>query len=71
MKHTYLPLLIVLLLLPAIAVTDPIDKVADLIKQGNIHELSKMFAENVEITIRDEENIYSKTQAELILNKFF
>ncbi|GAC1300271.1 MAG: hypothetical protein NVSMB24_00490 [Mucilaginibacter sp.] len=50
---------------------DPIDKVADLIRQGNAPELSKMFAPNVEMTILGEENIYSKDQSEVILEKFF
>jgi hypothetical protein len=64
-----LPLLIVFYMVSAI--TDPIDKVAELIRRGNISELSKMFASTVEITIQDEENAYSKVQAGLILNKFF
>jgi hypothetical protein len=69
MKLLYLPLLI-LYLVPAV-VADPIDKVAALIRQGDTNELSKIFAATVEITIRDEENVYSKTQAKLILDKFF
>ncbi len=71
MKVLYLPLLIMLYTDPAVITTDPIDKVAQLIRQGNIHDLSKMFAASVEITMQDEENIYSKTQASLILDKFF
>jgi len=69
MKLLYLPLLI-LYLMPSIA-ADPIDKVAGLIRQGDTKELSKLFAATVEITILEEENVYSKTQAELILDKFF
>jgi response regulator of citrate/malate metabolism len=70
MKLLYLSLLI-LFVVTGISVADPIDKVADLIRQENIHELSKLFASNIDITILEEENIYSKTQAELILDKFF
>jgi hypothetical protein len=51
--------------------TDPIDKVAELIRQGNTRELSKLFAANVEVTLLNEENIYSKVQAGLIIDKFF
>ena len=71
MKLLYLPLLVVLYLVPAPMVTDPIDRVAELIRQGNIRELSKMFASNVEIAMQDDENVYSKVQAGLILDKFF
>ncbi|HEY8783669.1 MAG TPA: DUF4783 domain-containing protein [Mucilaginibacter sp.] len=71
MKHFYLSPLIILYLLPGVSFVDPIDEVAQLIRQGNIHELSKMFSPNIEITILDEENVYSKAQAELILDKFF
>ena len=69
MKLLYMPLLI-LLMVPAIA-ADPIDKVAALLAHGNTAELSKMLAANIEITMQDDENVYSKTQASLILDKFF
>ena len=71
MKHFYLPLVVVLFLIPAVTPGDPVDKVAELIRQGNIHELSKLFAPNIEVTILDEENVYSTAQAEQILDKFF
>jgi hypothetical protein len=71
MKPFYLPLLVILYLAPSISPGDPIDKVAELIRQGNIHELSKLFASNIEVTILDDENVYAKDQAELILDKFF
>ncbi|HWZ14581.1 MAG TPA: DUF4783 domain-containing protein [Mucilaginibacter sp.] len=70
MKLLYLPLLFVLCVAAA-STADPIDKVADLIRQGNAPELSKMFASNVEMTILGEENVYSKDQSEVILEKFF
>ena len=71
MKLLYLPLLIILRLLPAVSFTDPIDKVAELIRAGNIHDLSALFAPNIEITILDEENVYSKAQAVVVLENFF
>ena len=68
----YLPLLVILYLLPASAMAQsPIDKIAELIKQSNITELEKYFAPSVDITILKEENVYSKTQAAIVLNKFF
>ncbi|CAN5175819.1 hypothetical protein BH09BAC6_BH09BAC6_35710 [soil metagenome] len=71
MKQRYLPILFVLFLLPFAGVADPIDKVASLIKQGNAHGLAEMFAPNIEIAILTEENVYSKAQAEQVLEKFF
>jgi len=69
MKLLYLPLLVIFYLIPT--AVGPIEKVAELIRQGNVSELSKMFAPNVEITMQNEDNVYSKVQAGLILDKFF
>lgn len=71
MKLLYLPMLIMVYLVPTAPPADPIDNIANLIRLGNAHELSKFFAPNVEITIMDQEDVYSKVQAELILDKFF
>lgn len=69
MKLLYVPILMLLYLIPVAA--GPIEKVAELMRQGNVAELTKLFAANVEITMKDDENLYSKTQAGLILDKFF
>ena len=71
MKLFYLSVFIILFKGVATAPTGPIDKIADLLRQGNIHELAKLFAPNIEITISDDENVYSQAQAEIILDKFF
>jgi hypothetical protein len=71
MKHFYLPAIIILFMLPAVAVADPIDNVADLIRQGNVRELANLFSPSVNVTILDDENIYTKPQAEGVLEKFF
>ena len=70
MKLHYVPLFLLMYLVPAVSLADPIDKVAELMRQGNIHELSKLFAANVEITILGGETV-SNAQAQLILGKFF
>ncbi len=41
------------------------------LKNGNSKELVKYFNENVEMVILNEEGIFSKTQAEMILKDFF
>ena len=40
-------------------------------KAGNAEELSKFFHNNVELIILEKEDVYSRTQAEQILRKFF
>ncbi|MEO3404556.1 DUF4783 domain-containing protein [Mucilaginibacter sp. CAU 1740] len=70
MKLSYLPSVILLLLLPLASMADGIDNVANLLKAGNTKELSKLFAPSIEITIMDNENTYSQTQAAVILDKF-
>ena len=60
-----------LFMLPVVCLGGTIEKIAGLIKQGNVHELANFFAANVDISIIDESDVYSKTQAEIILKKFF
>jgi len=71
MKLLYLFFLMLPLHYTSADTADPIDKTAELIKQGDIHELAKSFSSTIELTIMDEENIYSTAQAELILVNFF
>ena len=71
MKLLYLSMLFTLCLAPPVYFADPVDRVGELIRQGNIQELSKLFAANVGISILDEENVYPKVQAAIILEKFF
>ena len=71
MKLKYLLILVLFYLVPNVSLAGPIDKIAELIKQGNSHELAKFFAASVDVTVLDNDNVYSKTQAELILEKFF
>ena len=40
-------------------------------KAGNAAELSKFFHDNVELIILDKEDVYSRSQAEQIIRKFF
>lgn len=71
MKLRNLPLLTLLFLLPAVAKADTIDKIAELFKKGNAQEIANYFSSNLDITVMDEANVYSKAQAEILLDKFF
>ncbi len=50
---------------------DLISDIAAVIKTGNSKEISKYFADNVDLKIIDKEDAYSKSQAELIIKDFF
>lgn len=47
------------------------DEISSAIKAGNATLVSKHFAESVDLKILNQEDIYSKAQAELLLKDFF
>lgn len=71
MKLLYLLFLVPSLVLISANSADVIDRTAELIKQGNVAELAKSFSSTVELTLLDEENVYSTAQAEAALTDFF
>lgn len=52
-------------------IEDVYSEISLAIKSGNAKEISKFFSTNVELTIIDNEDLYSKAQAEQILKDFF
>ena len=52
-------------------VADVSDDIATAIRAGNAVAISKYFASSVDLKVLEQENIYSKAQAELILKDFF
>lgn len=67
-------LIIAIVLIPGIMVAGPWqlnNEILLAMKSGNSKILAKYFEANIELKIIDDENIYSKTQAELILKDFF
>lgn len=71
MKH----LIFVLLLFPAFAFADQgnpgLDAISVALNTGDVETLSKYFADNVEISIQDKEQVYPKTKAGDVLRGFF
>ena len=61
------------LFLPTFAIqTDGIpEEIILSVRAGNAAELAKYFYSNIELVILEKEDVYSKTQAEQILRKFF
>lgn len=62
---------IFVLLIATIAHANIFDDITEAIKTGDTEKLSEFFNENIEIKILEEENVYSKSQANLILKSFF
>lgn len=46
-------------------------EVLDAIKQGNAAAIAKNFNDKIDLKILDQEDVYSKAQAELVLKDFF
>ena len=47
------------------------DKIISAFATGNSSQLSEFFNNSIELTLLEKEDIYSKTQAEMILRDFF
>ena len=72
MKSIFSSLLAVsLILFSSFAQTSNIDEVVAALRSGNTTEMSKYFDDNLELTLPDKSNSYSKAQATLILKDFF
>lgn len=50
---------------------DVIDDIAGAIRTGNPKSISSYFIENIDLKVIDQEDVYSKQQAEMILKNFF
>jgi len=50
---------------------DIFDKVALAIESGNAKEVSRFLGKEVELTLNEEEKVYSRTKAEIQLKNFF
>jgi len=73
MKNISLTLLIFIVLLFKFSATaaGTLENIATAIQAGNAKELAKYFDNNVDITVYNKEEMYSKTQAEMVIKDFF
>ncbi|MEE1883838.1 DUF4783 domain-containing protein [Pedobacter flavus] len=55
----------------ALAQSDPMDALYGHFKNANSKEIAKSFSSSLEIILLDQEDVYSKAQAEQILRDFF
>lgn len=56
---------------PVVALADTFDDILTQMRAANAKELVKYFSGSVELTLLDNEGIYSKQQAEQMLRNFF
>lgn len=72
MKRLFLTLLLgFTLVLSSFTTQNGIDQVIGALRSGNSTQLSVFFDENVELTLPDKSDSYSKAQAQLIVKDFF
>lgn len=68
----HLLLAVLLLSAPGLLAQDAVrDKVVAAMKAGNSKELASHFIPNIDLTVKETSDVYSKVQAEQILRKFF
>jgi ketosteroid isomerase-like protein len=60
-----------LIVLSSFTAQNTIDGVITALKNGNANDLSRYFDDNVELTLPDKSDTYSKAQAQLIVKDFF
>jgi len=72
MKNTVFKYLFGLMLMFTASVVwaDGFDDIVTALKNSNAKEVSKFFNGNVELTINDNEGVYSKQQAEMMIKSF-
>jgi hypothetical protein len=72
MKRLFSTLLLgSVLLLSAFRAQNGIDEVIGALRSGNSAQLSNFFDDNVELTLPDKSDSYSRAQAQLIVKDFF
>lgn len=60
-----------LLATTAFAVQQLFEEIAGSIRTGNAREVAKYMNNNIDLTIQNQEEVYSKAQAEVVLRDFF
>jgi hypothetical protein len=71
MKTKSLLLSVIVSILSVAFTLDIVDDIAASIRSGNPKNISKYFIENIDLKIIEQEDVYSKQQAEMILKDFF
>lgn len=70
MKKNILTVLTLVIMLTNVVKADVITDIANAIRSGSAREIARYFSTNVDLTLLAQEDVYSKTQAEQILQEF-
>ena len=70
-KIIFLSTIVIAIVLSAFKPITGLDDVISALKTGNVQELSKYIDDNVELSLPDKTNNYSKAQAVMVLKDFF
>ena len=72
MKRIKNTVLLLLAMVPiSLVAADVLDNIAQAIGSGNAAAVAQYFDANVDITIDDKESMYSKSQAQIVVQDFF
>jgi len=71
MKKTIKLLLSVMLIVTVVKAADVFDDIGTGIRSGDARQIARFFNSNVDLTIFNQEEVYSKAQAEMVLKDFF
>jgi len=71
MKSFILSIVFAFLCISRSIANDLIGEISGQFRQGNAKEISKYFSPTVNLSILNDNNVYSKVQAEIILESFF
>jgi len=71
MKSFILSIVFLFLCISSSVGNDLIGEIAGQFRQGNAKGISRYFSPTVNLSILDDNNVYSKVQAEIILESFF
>jgi len=71
MRKIRFSICLLLLSVSAFAHLQVFDDIATAIRSGDAHSIAKFFGTNVDLTILNQEEMYSKAQAEQVLKDFF
>jgi len=71
MKTKSIILLVIISITSFAFKADVIDDIAGSIRSGNPKNISRFFIDNIDLKVIEQEDVYSKQQAEMILKDFF
>jgi len=63
--------LLILLIQGVVVAADVYDELADAIRGGDAHKIAAYFDSKIELALSNQEDVYSKAQAELLVKDFF